>query len=72
MLVLIKRIFYFFYEESNIRKNFVDDDEELFQQELWKSFFKTIGINERKNKKVQINFMPKKYWEYIIEMEDEK
>ena len=50
----------------------MDDDEELFQQELWKSFFKTIGINERKNKKVQINFMPKKYWEYIIEMEDEK
>ena len=47
----------------------MDDDEELFQQELWKSFFKTIGINERKNKKVQINFMPKKYWEYIIEME---
>lgn len=36
------------------------------------NFFKTIGINERKNKKVQINFMPKKYWEYIIEMEDEK
>lgn len=71
MLVLIKRIF-FFYEESNIRKNFVDDDEELFQQELWKSFFKVIGINDRKNKKVQINFMPKKYWEYIIEMEDEK
>ena len=72
MLVLIKRIFYFFMKKSNIRKNFVDDDEELFQQELWKSFFKTIGINERKNKKVQINFMPKKYWKYIIEMEDEK
>ena len=27
--------------------------------------------NERKNKKVQINFMPKKYWKYIIEMSDE-
>ena len=67
-----KKNILFFYEESNIRKNFVDDDEELFQQELWKSFFKTIGINERKNKKVQINFMPKKYWEYIIEMENEK
>lgn len=43
-----------------------------FSTRIVEIFFKTIGINERKNKKVQINFMPKKYWEYIIEMEDEK
>lgn len=44
----------------------------FFNKNCGNLFFKTIGINERKNKKVQINFMPKKYWEYIIEMEDEK
>ena len=40
--------------------------------DLWKSFFNTIGIKERKNLKCQMNFMPKKYWDYIIEMENEK
>ena len=47
----------------------LSNDEEKFQS-LWKLFFNTIGIKERENKKVQMNFMPKKYWENIIEMED--
>ena len=38
--------------------------------DLWKSFFNSIGIKERNNYKVQRNFMPKKYWKYITEMED--
>ena len=42
-----------------------------YYEELWKSFFKTIAIKERTNKKCQISFMPKKYWHNIIEMEDE-
>ena len=41
-------------------------------EELWKSFFKTIAIKERVNKKCQQNFMPKKYWKNILEMEDEQ
>lgn len=39
-------------------------------EDLWKNFFDTIGIKERHNLKVQRNFMPKKYWNYIIEMEN--
>ena len=34
------------------------------------NIFKTIGIESRKNRRCQMNFMPKKYWKYIIEMED--
>lgn len=41
-------------------------------ENLWKSFFKSVSIKERKNKRCQMNFMPKKYWKYIIEMENEK
>ncbi len=45
---------------------------EKFIQDLWKSFYKTIGIKERKNNRCRMNFMPKKYWKYIIEVSDEK
>ena len=38
-------------------------------ENLWLTFFKAIGIEARKNRRCQMNFMPKKYWKYIIEME---
>ena len=43
-------------------------DEELLYQSLWKTFFNTIAIKERTNKKLQMQFMPKKYWEDLIEV----
>ena len=45
------------------------DKEEKDIENLWLTFFETIGIEERKNKRCQMNFMPKKYWKYMIEME---
>lgn len=39
-------------------------------EELWKCFHSSIAIDERKNLKCQMNFMPKKYWVNMIEMED--
>lgn len=36
-------------------------------QSLWKTFFKNIAIIERKNPKLQQQFMPKKYWKYLVE-----
>jgi len=47
------------------------NDNELLYQDLWKDFYKTIGIIERKNDRCRMNFMPKRYWKYLIEMEDE-
>ena len=41
--------------------------DELKYQELWKLFFDTISIKERKNVKCQMQFMPKKYWKDLIE-----
>lgn len=46
-------------------------EEELDTEKLWKEFYKTIGIETRKNDRCRMNFMPKKYWKYIIEMSDE-
>lgn len=61
----------FFLSDEDIIKLELDlslDEEKI--EDLWISFFKTIGIKERKNLKTQMNFMPKKYWDYIIEMDD--
>jgi probable DNA metabolism protein len=59
-------------DKDIIKLNLELDKDEIVFEELWKSFFKTIAINERKNLKTQMNFMPKKYWDYILEMENEK
>jgi probable DNA metabolism protein len=35
--------------------------------DLWKSYHKSISIAERKNPKLQRQFLPKKYWKYLTE-----
>ena len=64
-----KKITYLKKEEI-LKLNLELDNDELFFEKLWKEFFNTIGIKERKNLKCQKNFMPKKYWKNIIEMEN--
>lgn len=56
--------------EEIIDLNLEKDNEDLIE-DLWKSFYKTIGIKERENKRCRQNFMPKKYWKNMLEMEDE-
>lgn len=56
-------------ENMNLKEVEIDEEEKTIEN-LWLTFFRTIGIEGRKNKKCQMNFMPKKYWKYIIEMED--
>jgi len=43
-------------------------NDEMLYQSLWKTFHKHIAIEERINPKLQRSFMPKKYWKYLIEM----
>ncbi len=60
---------YFLQEEKNPIIKMTDEEKEI--EHLWKSFFQAVGIEERENKRCQMSFMPKKYWRYLIEMEDE-
>jgi len=46
----------------------VSVNEEKFK-DLWLEFYNIIGIESRKNDRCRMNFMPKRYWKYIIEME---
>ena len=57
-------------EEFTLNNNGFSNSEEMIQS-LWKTFYKTIGISERKNERCRMNFMPKKYWKYILEVSDE-
>ncbi len=75
----MKRGVYAFYDTKNLyflnedqvkELSFDFSEQEMYMEELWKTFFHTIAIPERENRKCQRNFMPKKYWKYLIEMEE--
>ena len=65
-----KKEFYLVSEE-NVNIATLNSTKEELVEELWQSFYKTIGIKERKNDRCRLNFMPKKYWKYILEVSDE-
>jgi probable DNA metabolism protein len=43
-------------------------EDELYYQELWKSFHTAIANKDRKNQNLQRQFMPRRYWKYLVEM----
>lgn len=43
-------------------------DSETQYRSLWKLFFDSIAIKQRENLKLQMQHLPKKYWEHVIEM----
>lgn len=57
-------------DQDIIKLNLDFSSKEMKIENLWKSFFETIGIKQRENRRNQRNFMPKKYWKNMIEMED--
>ena len=66
-----KRKVIYLNDEDIIKLNLELGEKEEMVEELWKTFFKTIAIKDRENKRCQMNFMPKKYWKNILEMEEE-
>lgn len=53
-------------ENGRLKPSMVAEGEAEYQQ-LWQVFFKQIAIKERKNMKLQQNFMPKRFWKYLTE-----
>jgi probable DNA metabolism protein len=43
------------------------DEYEAAFQKLWKDYLKAVTIQERKNLRLQQQFMPKRFWMYLIE-----
>lgn len=44
----------------------IDEKEEHFQN-LWKQYFKSTNIEARKNIKLHLQHVPKRYWKYLVE-----
>ncbi len=42
-------------------------ESELEFQQLWKDYFKSTNIEERKNTKLHVRHVPKRYWKYLSE-----
>jgi len=65
-----KKNLYILDEDDFILNTTNISNDELSYQEMWKEFYKTIGISQRKNDRCRMNFMPKKYWKHIIEVKE--
>ena len=55
-----------FNETGNETSNVYDEKEGLYQ-ELWKRYFDSVNIKARKNIKLHIQHVPRRYWKYLIE-----
>ena len=50
---------------ANVAASF-NEDEEVYQH-LWKNYFKSVNIASRKNTKLHIRHIPKRYWKHLTE-----
>lgn len=60
-----------FNERGGQEGNVFDEKEDLYQ-ELWKQYFDSVNIKARKNTKLHIQHVPKRYWKYLIEKQPNK
>lgn len=45
---------------------------EALMQDAWRLYFKAVSIAERANPKLQRQFMPRRFWSYLTEMQTDK
>jgi len=50
---------------ANVAKSFNED--EVVYQHLWKNYFKSVNIASRKNTKLHVRHIPKRYWKHLTE-----
>ena len=53
-------------QNGQLHSSLLAEDEKLFQQ-LWKQYYHSICIEERKNKKAHLQQLPKRFWKYLPE-----
>lgn len=52
---------------GQVNENVLQEGEEFYQK-LWKSYFTSINIQERKNLKLQRQHLPRRFWKFLPEM----
>ncbi|MFD1140987.1 TIGR03915 family putative DNA repair protein [Larkinella insperata] len=51
---------------SRVIEEISDEREEVYQ-ELWRLYFKSVTIDARKNMRLHLQHMPKRYWKHLTE-----
>lgn len=52
--------------QTDITSIGLDETDELYQT-LWKRYYNSTNIKERKNMKLHLQHVPKRYWKYLTE-----
>ncbi|MCL7986526.1 TIGR03915 family putative DNA repair protein [Sphingobacterium sp. lm-10] len=78
----IKRDYGAYYNQSEVVEIHLSDlpsereimergeDKEALYDELWRRYFRSTNITERKNTKLHLQHVPKRYWKYLNEKFD--
>jgi probable DNA metabolism protein len=68
-LVEVEQVEIAFEEDTNKGKDITAlyDEDELLYQHLWQRYFKSVNIAARKNIKLHIQHMPRRYWKHLTE-----
>lgn len=45
-------------------------EEEIMFRTMWKEYFQALSIEERKNPRLQMQLLPKRFWKYLPEKQD--
>ena len=58
-------------KEKLKQENQTPDSDEMQFQKLWQTYFKSTNIESRKNTKLHLQHVPKRYWKYLVEKQGE-
>jgi probable DNA metabolism protein len=58
-------------EEKNLKlqRDKITSEQEPLYAALWKDYFKSTNIKARKNTKLHVRHVPRRYWKYLTEKE---
>lgn len=59
-------------QQSTALQEHKNDDREALFDHLWKDYFRSTNITERKNTKLHLQHVPKRYWKYLNEKHPNK
>jgi probable DNA metabolism protein len=56
-----------FSDHVTSKPDLVYDEKETMYQQLWQQYFASVNIKARKNTRLHIQHMPKRYWKHLTE-----
>ncbi|UQZ89615.1 DNA metabolism protein [Deltaproteobacteria bacterium Smac51] len=58
------------YQTGRLQSDYLAEDETIYQ-EAWTKYFESIAITERANPRLQLSYMPKRFWPMLTEKQQQ-